>query len=61
MFTAETATKYVIGSIESAGSARAEEFDVDGIVATLHAYTEDWDFDGIDRATFWSIVASHLR
>ncbi|NKY88171.1 hypothetical protein [Nocardia veterana] len=60
MFTMETATKYVIGMVESGGSAQADDFDVPGIVATLHSLVEDWDFDTIDRGTFWAVVAGHL-
>ncbi|MCC3314111.1 hypothetical protein [Nocardia africana] len=61
MFTMEVATKYVIGLVESTGCARASDFDVPRIVDTLYALAEDWDFDAIDRATFWAVVAGNTR
>ncbi|MBF6277689.1 hypothetical protein A5780_26570 [Nocardia sp. 852002-20019_SCH5090214] len=60
MFTMETATKYVTGLIESTGAALATDFDVPAIVDTLHRLVEDWDFDIIDRRTFWAVVATHI-
>ncbi|OBA64003.1 hypothetical protein A5780_16725 [Nocardia sp. 852002-20019_SCH5090214] len=60
MFTMETATKYVTGLVESTGAAQATDFDVPAIVTTLHRLVEDWDFDIIDRRTFWAVVANYL-
>jgi hypothetical protein len=60
MFTLETATKYVTGLVESTGAAQATDFDVPAIVNTLHRLVEDWDFDIIDRRTFWGVVASNI-
>ncbi|WP_157126061.1 hypothetical protein [Nocardia mikamii] len=60
MFTMETATTYVTGLVESTGAARATDFDIPAIVNTLHHLVEDWDFDIIDRQTFWAVVASNI-
>ncbi len=57
----EVATKDVIGLVESTGCARACDFDVARIVVTLQALVGDWDFDAIDRATFWAVVATNIR
>ena len=59
--TFETATQYVIAELEAKGTATREDFDVSAIVATSHAITEGWDFQVLDRHTFWSIAASNLK
>ncbi|PPJ19165.1 hypothetical protein C5E44_08605 [Nocardia nova] len=48
-----TAVKYMIGLVESTGTARAADFDIEGIVDNLHALVDDWDFSIIDRPLFW--------
>ncbi|OBA46036.1 hypothetical protein A5780_09480 [Nocardia sp. 852002-20019_SCH5090214] len=61
LYTFETATQYVIAELEAKGTATREDFDVPAIVATSHAIAESWDFQALDRHTFWSIAASNLR
>ncbi|MBV7706516.1 hypothetical protein NOVA_27390 [Nocardia nova] len=60
MFTMETATEYVTRLVETTGAAHATDLDVSAIVTTLNRLAEGWDFDIIDRSTFWTVIASHI-
>ena len=59
--TSESATAYVIAALEAKGTATREDFDVPGIVAASHALAESWDLGTLERTTFWSIAATHLK
>jgi hypothetical protein len=59
--TNESATAYVIAALEAKGTATRDDFDVPGIVAASHAIAESWDLGSLERTTFWSIAATHLR
>lgn len=59
--TRETATAYVIDAIESTGAATRADFDIDRIVRTAHAMTDDWDFEALQPDTFWRIASTCLE
>jgi hypothetical protein len=59
--TSESATAYVVAALEAKGTATRDDFDVPAIVAATHAIAESWDFDYLERTTFWGIAATHLR
>lgn len=56
-----SAVKYVSASSNRRGTARAADFDIEGIVDNLHALVDDWDFSIIDRPLFWGVIASYQR
>lgn len=60
-FSRETAVAYVIDAVESTGAATRHDFDIDRIVTTVHAMADDWDFDTLQRATFWRITSSFIK
>ncbi|WP_406275388.1 hypothetical protein OH799_03020 [Nocardia sp. NBC_00881] len=60
-FSRESAMAYVIDAVESTGAATRHDFDIDRIVTTVYAMADDWDFDTLQRATFWRITSSFIK
>ncbi|MFC3965002.1 hypothetical protein [Nocardia jiangsuensis] len=58
--TRESATAYVIHAVESTGAATRADFDIDRIVSTAHALSEDWEVEALQPDTFWRIAATCL-
>ncbi|WP_280232854.1 hypothetical protein [Nocardia cyriacigeorgica] len=59
--TRENAVEFVIDAVESTGAATRYDFDIDRIVSTVHALADDWDFAGLQRATFWRVASSFIK
>ncbi|QIS14842.1 hypothetical protein [Nocardia arthritidis] len=57
----ESATAYVIAALEAKGTATRDDFDVPAIVAASRKVAHGWDFQTIERATFWRIAADNLK
>ncbi|MFE3445589.1 hypothetical protein ACFXNW_21370 [Nocardia sp. NPDC059180] len=59
--TRENAVAFVIDAVESTGAATRYDFDIDQIVTTVHALADDWDFGGLQSATFWRVASSFIK
>ncbi|GAD85959.1 hypothetical protein [Nocardia asteroides] len=59
--TKESATAYVISALEAKGTATRDDFDVAGIVAAFRDIVDSWDFQLMERETFWRIASTYLR